>query len=73
YNEGSVQAQHMTEEFFDYVYLGRGDIEEVSEITGLKEEIIEQVRRDFEYWYPLNLNRALRIQAVGPVPSLVRS
>ncbi|MFO7791484.1 MAG: leucine--tRNA ligase [Candidatus Saliniplasma sp.] len=56
YNEGSVQAQHMTEEFFDYVYLGRGDIEEVSEITGLKEEIIEQVRRDFEYWYPLNLN-----------------
>ncbi len=56
YNEGELKAEQMTEEFFDHVYLGKGDVEEVSEKTGLEVQTLEDVRSDFEYWYPLNLN-----------------
>ena len=56
YNEGNVKAEQMTEEFFDHVYLGKGEVEEVSEKTGLKVETLKEVRSDFEYWYPLDLN-----------------
>lgn len=56
YNQGEIKADQMTEEFFDHVYLGRGTSEEVSESTGLPEDKVEEVRRDFEYWYPLDLN-----------------
>jgi len=56
YNQGNIDADQMTEEFFDYVYLGKGDIEDVSNDTGLTQESIEKIRSDFEYWYPLDLN-----------------
>ncbi len=56
YNEGNIKVENMNEKFFDFVYLGRGKIAEVSEDTGLHKETIEQVRSDFTYWYPLNLN-----------------
>jgi len=56
YNEGKLKAEQMTEEFFDHVYLGKGEVEEVSEKTGLEVETLEDIRSDFEYWYPLDLN-----------------
>ncbi|MGM0405361.1 MAG: leucine--tRNA ligase [Thermoplasmatota archaeon] len=56
YNDGNVKAEQMTEEFFDHVYLGKGDAEKVSEKTGLEVETLKEVRSDFEYWYPLDLN-----------------
>ncbi|MFW6141949.1 MAG: leucine--tRNA ligase, partial [Candidatus Saliniplasma sp.] len=55
YNEGNVKAEQMTEGFFDYVYLGKGDVEEVSKKTGLDQETLKKIRSDFEYWYPLDL------------------
>ncbi|MFO8109997.1 MAG: leucine--tRNA ligase [Thermoplasmata archaeon] len=56
YNEGNIEADQMTEEFFDYVYLNRGDPGVLSETTGLDKKTIEKVRSDFQYWYPLDLN-----------------
>ena len=56
YNKGEFQADQMTDEFFDLVYLGIGDISQVSESTGIDIGVLEQVRKDFFYWYPLDLN-----------------
>ncbi len=56
YNNGEVQADQMTEEFFDFVYLGMGDADEISDSTGIDRDILREVRRDFMYWYPLDLN-----------------
>ncbi|MFW6072261.1 MAG: leucine--tRNA ligase [Thermoplasmatota archaeon] len=56
YNEEKIKAEQMTEEFFDYVYLGKGELDEVSEQTGIDQEKIEKAKEDFDYWYPLNLN-----------------
>ncbi|MEO2241376.1 MAG: leucine--tRNA ligase [Euryarchaeota archaeon] len=41
-------------EVFDYVFLGEGDPEEVAERSGLDVEELEEMRREFEYWYPLD-------------------
>lgn len=54
-NEGKLKPHQMTEGFFDYVMLGRGSAEGVARETGLSLELVEEVRRDFEYWYPVDL------------------
>jgi len=41
-------------EVFDYVFLGEGDPEEIAEKAGLDVEELEGMRREFEYWYPVD-------------------
>jgi leucyl-tRNA synthetase len=49
-----LRAEQLTEEFWDYVLLGRGDAEEVSRRTGVPASALRAVREEFEYWYPLD-------------------
>ncbi|HEC82828.1 MAG TPA: leucine--tRNA ligase, partial [Thermoplasmatales archaeon] len=46
-NEGEIKADEMNDEFFDYVFLGKGKA---------KNEIWEEIREEFEYWYPVDIN-----------------
>ncbi len=46
-NENKITTGEMDESFFDYVFLGRGSP---------KNEIWAKIRKDFEYWYPLDIN-----------------
>jgi len=55
-NAGTLKPEHLTEEFFDYVFLGLGKTEEVASKTGVDETLLEKIRKDVEYWYPLDLN-----------------
>jgi leucyl-tRNA synthetase len=55
-NDGRVSAESMTEEFFDYVLLGRGDPSEVSKATGVDKPLLEEMSSEFDYWYPLDIN-----------------
>jgi len=54
-NEGRLKAENITPEFLDYVLLGIGNAEEVAKVSGLDVETIKEVKRDFEYWYPVDL------------------
>ena len=45
-NNGTINLHDLTEEFFDYVFLGQGE--------GKKKW--EPIRKEFEYFYPLDLN-----------------
>lgn len=55
-NEGQIRPEQMTDAFFDYVYLKEGDINDVSSETGISVELLDRIRKDVEYWYPLDLN-----------------
>ncbi|OGS43676.1 MAG: leucine--tRNA ligase, partial [Euryarchaeota archaeon RBG_13_57_23] len=55
-NSGQIQAEKMDEEFFDYVLLGKGDGASVAKSTGSSKDVIESIRSEFEYWYPLDIN-----------------
>jgi len=51
----NIQPRQLTHEFFDYVLLGRRKIKKVSEQTGIKPDLIERMREEFLYWYPVDL------------------
>ena len=46
-----IESDKLTHEFFDYVYLGKGDAEAVSKATGIPYETIKRSRESFDYWY----------------------
>jgi leucyl-tRNA synthetase len=46
-NDKSITTDELTEEFFDYVFLGRGKP---------KNALWKTIREDFQYWYPLDVN-----------------
>lgn len=54
-NEGSLKAENMTKEFLDYVLLGVGDVETVAKSSKLSKELVEKIRNEFVYWYPVDL------------------
>ena len=55
-NEGLIDAKGMDEAFFDYVLLGKGTAEAVARGTKFDLDVIESIRKEFEYWYPLDIN-----------------
>lgn len=55
-NEGLISSEQLTEEFFDYVFLGEGSAAHVAAATKLPQQIIDTVRAEVEYWYPLDIN-----------------
>ncbi|MFP3081030.1 MAG: leucine--tRNA ligase [Acidilobus sp.] len=53
--QGKVSPEQLKPEFFDYVFLGRGSAEGVSKVTGLPVDLIDAARKEFLYWYPVDL------------------
>ncbi len=52
---GDLLEEQLTLSFFDYVLFGKGDSAAVSAETGLDSGILEEIRSDFNYWYPVDL------------------
>jgi len=50
--KNKLLRENLSSEFFDFVYLGKGKIEEVSKKTGVKKEVLKELRDSFEYWMP---------------------
>ncbi|HEV8595266.1 MAG TPA: leucine--tRNA ligase [Thermoplasmata archaeon] len=48
-------AAKVTDAFFDYVFLSRGDVAAVAAEIGVDARIVDQLRKEFQYWYPLDL------------------
>jgi leucyl-tRNA synthetase len=52
---GLPWAQRLTDAFFDYVFLGVGDAASVAAGIGTDARTVEQLRKEFLYWYPFDL------------------
>jgi len=55
-NDGRIRPEGMNEAFFDYVILGRGTADEAAAATGFDKAVLDEIRSEFEYWYPLDIN-----------------
>ncbi len=52
--EHNIKAEQLTNELFDYIFLGKGDIEEIAKTTNIDKEVIENMRNEFIYYYPVD-------------------
>ncbi len=50
-----IGKESLIPEVFDYVFLGKGDPGEVSGKSGIPTRILEEMRGEFAYWYPVDL------------------
>lgn len=50
-----VTAEQMTDEVWDYVFTRREISDELISKSGISKESLQQMRREFEYWYPLDV------------------
>lgn len=53
-NEFKPKPEQLTSTFFDYVFLGVGNAEEVAHSTRLDPKLIRSIREEFTYFYPLD-------------------
>lgn len=47
---GKINPEQMTDDVWDYVFARSNDVE-----TSIPKETLQSMRREFEYWYPLDL------------------
>lgn len=52
--ENKIQPDSLKPVFFDYVFLGKGELKTVSRETGIREALISEMRDEFDYWYPVD-------------------
>jgi leucyl-tRNA synthetase len=55
YVNAGMDIDKLPPEFFEYIFLGHGTAEDVAETTGIPLDTVRQIRRDFAYWYPVDL------------------
>ena len=63
--EYGIKPEQLTGEVFDYVFYGKGKVEETSKKSRISREVLEAMRNEFLYWYPVDL----RISAKELVPN----
>ncbi len=54
----ALTADRLEPEVFDFIFLGDGDIGEVSKASGIPGKILEEMRLEFLYWYPVDLRNS---------------
>lgn len=65
FNANLVSSEQLTPEVLDYIFLGRGDVNEISKRVAVSPELLEQMRSEFDYWYPVDL----RVSAKDLLPN----
>ncbi|MFH1420457.1 MAG: leucine--tRNA ligase [Candidatus Aenigmatarchaeota archaeon] len=53
-NNKTLSEKNMTNEFFEYVLLGK-DIANASKTSGLKERVLKEIRDELNYFYPVDI------------------
>ena len=54
-NQEKIEPDQLNDEVFDYVFRGKGDVEKISRECGISKEILQKMKREFEYWYGFDL------------------
>ncbi len=50
----------LSDQFFDYVFLGEGDAKSVTKATGVPSRIVEAIRKEFLYFYPVDMRHSAK-------------
>jgi leucyl-tRNA synthetase len=58
--QNNIPAELLCESLFDFVILGEGRVEDVAFKSKLSKELIDELREQFVYWYPVNLRNSAK-------------
>jgi leucyl-tRNA synthetase len=59
-NRLKPDPEKLTEKFWDYVFLGKGEVDKVAEETGIPVEELGKIKTQFDYFYPLDARHSGR-------------
>ena len=59
-NELNISEKELTDPVFDFIFLGKGKIEEISKGSGLKRSVLKKMKEEFEYWYPVDFRNSAK-------------
>ncbi len=54
-NSEKIEPDQLNDRVFDFIFLGKGDDKKISEETEISREILQKMRKEFEYWYGFDL------------------
>ncbi|MBI4896049.1 MAG: leucine--tRNA ligase [Candidatus Aenigmarchaeota archaeon] len=53
-----IRAAQLTDEAFDYIFLGHGDLKTIAKKTKIKPKVLAEMRKEFLYFYPLDMRNS---------------
>ncbi len=53
-----IPSEKLTDELFDFIFLGRGDPKKLSKITKINENLIKKMKDEFNYFYPMDIRNS---------------
>jgi leucyl-tRNA synthetase len=59
-NTGEIKPDNISDSFFDYVFLEKGDLEKISSESKISREKLEKIKKEFQYYYPVNARHSGR-------------
>ncbi len=65
--------EQLTLKFFDYVFLGKGDAKSVAEENGMDVSLVEEIKKNVWYWYPLDINLGGKEHTTVHFPPFVKN
>lgn len=50
-----IEPHQLTDDVFDYIFLGKGNLKKVSKESGISEKTLKEMKKEFEYWYGFDM------------------
>ncbi len=50
-----IKGDQLTFDVFDYIFYGKGKLEKIAKLSKIDSKILDEMRNEFLYWYPLDL------------------
>jgi leucyl-tRNA synthetase len=54
-NLENIEPDQLNDDVFEFVFHGKGDLNKISEARNIKKETLQNMRKEFEYWYGFDL------------------
>src|SRR5437660_8257288 len=59
-NNKEITADNVSDAFFDYIFLERGDPKKISSDYKIKLDVLEKIKNEFQYFYPVDARHSGR-------------
>lgn len=56
--EEKIKEKQLTDDVFDFVFSGIGDIEKIAFKTNIKKSVLEAMQKEFNYFYPVDMRNS---------------